>query len=250
MAGQQSAASPLLDVANFTSTQGTTTCGEEGQQKRMSRRRLAGLQVHGAHRGLLRQLLPLRFDGGETTQNIDADLLSGGEWRSSRVALPGAAKETWRARLLRKAGAHTRNLTNCGSNAGILWGSEVQHDRLVVLAWANGRLEGVPDLNTMQATLRGAIAILSHLRNPWCGAADAAATFVLTLLRLGAPSQPDTSQPTMARRSTSWVSSPQTVGFCVDQATLVWSDSSAHWGKLEGSAFLASSPTLVGPLGD
>ena len=60
-----------------------------------------------------------------------------------------------------------------------------RHHRLVILAWATGVWEGTPDLDTMQAALRGSLARLSHLKRPWCGATDAAATFVLTLLRLG-----------------------------------------------------------------
>ena len=60
-----------------------------------------------------------------------------------------------------------------------------RHHRQVVLAWATGVWEGTPDLDTMQAALGGFVARLSHLKRPWCGATDAAATFVLTLLRLG-----------------------------------------------------------------
>ena len=39
---------------------------------------------------------------------------------------------------------------------------------------------------------------------------------------------------------------PQTVGFCVDQASLMWSDSSAHWNQSKGPLFWeASRPLLV-----
>ena len=47
------------------------------------------------------------------------------------------------------------------------------HHRQVILAWATGVWEGTPDLDTMQAALCGALARLSHLKRPWCGATDA-----------------------------------------------------------------------------
>ena len=151
---------------------------------------------------------------------------------SKLATLPEVAVAKWRtkrARQLRKAGAHTRNLTLAGSNAGVLWGLEVlgftlrairvdaakatcrlshgqnaattvmahaqvsgaknvdpafRHHRQVVLAWATGVWEGVPDLDTMQAVLRVSIARLSSLKRLWCGATDAAATLVRTVLRL------------------------------------------------------------------
>ena len=37
---------------------------------------------------------------------------------------------------------------------------------------------------------------------------------------------------------------PKTVGFCVDQASLVWSDSSAHWNQSKGPLFWGA----IGPL--
>ena len=44
--------------------------------------------------------------------------------RRSRASVAKAAKRSRRVRQLRKAGAHTHNLTLSGSNAGVLWGSE------------------------------------------------------------------------------------------------------------------------------
>ena len=41
-----------------------------------------------------------------------------------------------------------------------------RHHRLVILAWATGVWEGTPDLDTMQAALRGSLARLSHLKRP------------------------------------------------------------------------------------
>ena len=118
-----------------------------------------------------------------------------------------------------------------------------RHHRLVILAWATGVWEGTPDLDTMQAALRGSLARLSHLKRPWCGATDAAATFVLTLLRLGWSAQ-------SARHLTSHngtkidllAVAPKTVGIWLDHVSPLWSDSSAHWNPLFWEAI---KPLLV-----
>ena len=61
---------------------------------------------------------------------------------------------------------HARNLTFCGSKAGVLWSSEVlgftptmlAHAQVAVakhvVGWATGVWDGAPDLDTMQAALR------------------------------------------------------------------------------------------------
>ena len=209
--------------------------------------------------------------------------------------LARASKRTRRVRQLRKAGAHTGKLTLTGSNAGVLWGSEVlgftptqlqsirvdaakatyrhsrgqnaattilanaqatggktidpafRHHRLVILAWATGVWEGTPDLDTMQAALRGSLARLSRLKRPWCGATDAAATFVLTLLRLGWSAQSARHLTTHDGNKIDLLAvAPKTVGFWVDQASLLWSDSSAHWNQSKGPLFWeAIRPLLV-----
>ena len=76
--------------------------------------------------GLSRQLEALGVDECDTARNAGADLQLGRRRRALvvRGAL-GEGGEKKRARQLRKAGAHTRNLTLTGSNAGVLWGSEV-----------------------------------------------------------------------------------------------------------------------------
>ena len=82
---------------------------------------------------------------------------------------------------------------------------------------------------------------------PWCCATDAAATFVLTLLRLGWSAQSARHLTTHDGTKIDLLGeAPQTVGFWVDQATLVWTDSSSHWGKSKGQLFLAGNPTLAG----
>ena len=99
----------------------------------------------------------------------------------------------------------------------------------------------------MQAALRGTVARLSRLKRPWCGATDAAATFVLTLLRLGRSAQ-STRQLTThnGTKINLLVLAPKTVGFWVDQASLMWSDSSAHWNQSKGPLFWeAIRPLLV-----
>ena len=234
-------------------------------------------------------------------RNIGADLQLGKRRRAQVVKrrMARAGRRTTRARPLRKAGAHTRNLTICGSNAGVLWGSEAlsftpaqlrairsdaakatfrlsrgqhaavtmlanaqktgaksidpafRHHRQVILAWATGVWEGVPDLDTMQAALRGAIARLSGLKRPWCCATDAAATFVLTLLRLGWSAQSARHLTTHDGTKIDLLGvAPQTVGFWVDQATLVWTDSSGHWGKSKGQLSSGRQSDPCWPLGN
>ena len=80
----------------------------------------------------------------------------------------------------------------------------------------------------MQAAFQGSIARLSRLKRPWCGATDAAATFVLTL-----PGWTAHSAGHLTTHEGTTIGllavAPLTVGFWVDQAILIWSDSSAHW---------------------
>ena len=85
---------------------------------------------------------------------------------------------------------------DCGHHdAGPTWAKSVdpafRHHRLVVLAWAMGFWEGVPDLNTMQAA--------SHCHSQ-------PQESMVRGQPAGAPSQPGNSQHTTARRSTSSVS--------------------------------------------
>ena len=225
--------------------------------------------------GLL--LEALGIDEIDSACNVGADLLLGRRRRAHVVEgrLARAAGRSRRVRQLLRAGAHTRKLTLTGSNAGVLWGSEVlgfapsqlkgtrtdaakanfrlsrgqnaattmlahaqpagakntdpafRHHRQVVLT---GVWEGAPELGTMQAALRGAVARLSRLRRPWCGATDSAATFVLTLLRLGWSAE-------SARRLTTHVGTTIDLLAVAPKTTLLWSDSSAHWNHSEGPLF-------------
>ena len=96
----------------------------------------------------------------------------------------------------------------------------------------------MPDFDTLQAALRGSVARLGHLGRPWCGATDAAATFVLTLLRLGWSAQSARHLTTHKGTAIDLLAvAPKTVGFWVDQASLLWSDSSAHWNHSKGPLF-------------
>ena len=246
---------------------------------------------------LLQQLETLGIDESNSARNVGADLQLGRRRRALVVKgrLARATKRTKRVRQLRKAGAHTGKLTLTGSNAGVLWGSEVlgftptqlhairvdaakatyrlnrgqnaattmlanaqssggknidpafRHHRLVILAWATGVWEGTPDLDTMQAALRGSLARLSRLKRPWCGATDAAATFVLTLLRLGWSAQSARHLTTHDGTKIDLLAvAPRTVGFWVDQASLRWSDSSAHWDQSKGPLFWEAIRPLLG----
>ena len=69
----------------------------------------------------------LGIDECDTARNVGADLQLGRRRRALVVKgrLARAAKRTKRVTQVRKAGAHTRNLTLTGSIAGVLWGSEV-----------------------------------------------------------------------------------------------------------------------------
>ena len=78
-----------------------------------------------------------------------------------------AAKATcW---LSRGQNAATTMLANAQAAGGKNIDPAFRHHRLVILAWATGVWEGTPDLNTVQAALRGSLARLSHLKRPWCG---------------------------------------------------------------------------------
>ena len=72
--------------------------------------------------GLLRQLEAQGIDETDSARNVGADLLLGRRRRASVVKgrLAKTAKRSRRTRPLRKAGAHTRNVTLTGSNAGVL----------------------------------------------------------------------------------------------------------------------------------
>ena len=235
---------------------------------------------------LLQQLEVLGIDECDTARNVGADLQLGRRRRALVVKgrLARAATRTKRVRQLRKAGAHTRNLTLTGSIAGVLWGSEVlgftptqlhsirvdaakatcrlsrgQNAATTMLAnaqaagektsirpfditdklfWLGQREFGKELQTSTRCRLRCAAPWLSHLKRPWCGATDAAATFVLTLLRLGWSAQP-------ARHLTSHNGTkidllavvPKTVGVWVDQASFLWSGSSAHWNQSKGPLF-------------
>ena len=116
-----------------------------------------------------------------------------------------------------------------------------------MLAWATGVWDGTPDLDTMQAALRRAIARLSRLRRPWFGATDAAATFLLTLLRLGL-SPPVRQAPHNQR----WHEDRLRGGFAADRGLLGRPGNHgavrqfSTLGELTRPAFLAGNPTLVG----
>ena len=76
---------------------------------------------------LLRQLEVLGIDEYDMARNVGAGLQLGRRRRALVVKgrLARAARRTKRVRQLRKAGAHTRDLTLTGSNAGVPWGCEV-----------------------------------------------------------------------------------------------------------------------------
>ena len=211
---------------------------------------------------LLQQLEALGIDECDTARNVGADLQLGRRRRALVVKgrLARASKRTKRVRQLRKAGEHTGKLTLTGSNAGVLWGSEVlgftptqlqsirddaakatyrlsrgqnatttmlanaqaaggknidpafRHHRLVILAWATGVWEGTPDLDTIQAALRGSLARLSSGRGaeqrtqrlPSCSR---------SCVWAGARSQRGTLRPTTAPGSTSWPLRPKRWAF-------------------------------------
>ena len=133
-------------------------------------------------------------------------------------------------------------LANAQASGGKNIDPAFRHHRLVILAWATGVWEGTPDLDTMQAALRGSLARLSRLKRPWFGATDAAATFVLTLLRLGWSAQ--SARHLTTHDGVAMV--PKTVGIWVDQASLLWSGSSAHLNHSKGPLFKgAIRPLLV-----
>ena len=201
----------------------------------------------------------------------------------------GLRRRTKRARQLRKAGAHTRNLTISGSNAGVLEGSEVlsltptqvkairvdaakatfrlSHGQnagtkmmahaqasdidpafrhQVVLAWPTGVWEGVPDPRHQagcaawchcQAQPPQAAVMRRHGR----GSHLRAHAFAVGLERTvsEAPHHDGTTIDLLAV-------APKTVVFFVDQASLLWSDSSAHWNHSKGPLFWeAVRPLLV-----
>ena len=81
-----------------------------------------------------------------------------------------------------------------------------RHHRQVILAWGEG-MRSLTENGTTPAELRGAAQLLARKKRPWTCATDAA-TFVSRLRLLGV------ARHTVAR----WV----------DQATPLWTDSSAH----------------------
>ena len=79
-------------------------------------------------------------------------------------------------------------------------------------------------------------------RGVGAGATDAAAIFVLTLLRLGWSAQSARHLSTHDGTKVDLLGvAPQTVDFWVDQATLIWTDSSAHWRRGGGAQKAHSS---------
>ena len=210
----------------------------KGRLARASKRtrRVRQLRKAGAHTGKL------------TLTGYNAGVLWGSEvfgftptqLQSIRV---DGAKATYR--LSRGQNAATTMLANAQAAGGKNIDPAFRHHRLVILAWATGVWEGTPD--TMQAALRGSLARLSRVKRPWCGATDAAATFVLTLLRLGWSAQSARHLTTDDGTKIDLLAvAPKTVGFWVDQASLLWSDSSAHWNQSKGPLFWeAIRPLLV-----
>ena len=141
-----------------------------------------------------------------------------------------AAKATFRLGQGQKAA--TTMLANARATGAKNVDPACPHHKQVVLAWATGAWEGVPDLDTTQATLQTTITRLSRL------ATDAAASFVLTLLRLGWSAQSARHLATHDGTKVDLLGiAPQTVGYWVDQATLVWTNRYAHWGNSKGPLF-------------
>ena len=220
--------------------------------------------------GLLRQLEEQGIDETDSARNIGADLQLGKRRRAGVVKgrIARAARRSRRARQLRKAGAHTCNLTLTGSNAGVLWGSEVlgftptqlrairadaseatcrlsrgQNVATTMLAhaqatgqrtstrrfgitakwcWRGRRESGKARQISTRCRLRcvDRSARLSRLKRPLSAATDAAATFVLTLLRLGWSAQSARHLTTHSGTKIDLMAvAPKTVGFWVDQAS-------------------------------
>ena len=195
---------------------------------------------------LLQQLEALGIDECDTARNVGADLQLGrrrrrssrGGWqgqRSERSASGSCARPglEWRCALgFRGSALHSDTAPihqsrrgqshipaqprtkRSHNDVGQRPGSGVKKHRSglstsrrqVILAWATGVWEGTPDLDTMQAALRGSLARLSHLKRPWCGATRTQRPPLCSRSCGwdGAPSRPGISLPTTARRSTSW----------------------------------------------
>ena len=95
---------------------------------------------------LLQQLEVLGIDECDTARNVEADLQQGQAAAGARrQGAAGKASEAHEAQL-RKAGAHTRNLTLTGPYAGVLWGSEV-------LGFTSTQLQAIR-VNAAKATCR------------------------------------------------------------------------------------------------
>ena len=62
--------------------------------------------------------------------------------------------------------AEGKTLPNAQATGGKNIDPAFRHHRLVILAWATGVWEGTPDLDTMQAALRGSLARLGRLKRP------------------------------------------------------------------------------------
>ena len=126
-----------------------------------------------------------------------------------------------------RAGACTQYLTVSGSKAAAFWkchpgfhaetaqgrvhaakavsgkttDGASRHHRHVITARAEAVWEGYLEMDTLQPALRAAAQRLGTLKRPWARASDVAATFVLTLVRLGSSAR--SARPcTTARRST------------------------------------------------
>ena len=174
-----------------------------------------------------------------------------------KVIRVDAAKATYR--LSRGQNAATTMMAHAQAAGAKNIDPAFWHHRQVVMAWAMRVWEGAPDLDTLQVALGSALARLNHLKRPWWGATDAAATFVLTLLRwVGTRSLRGISPPTTARRSTSllwrrrrWVSGWIRLlsGFSdvVRQLCTLWHNRPPD-GILEGHIFTDGSSAGSGAL--
>ena len=169
--------------------------------------------------------------------------------------LARAAKRTKRVRQLRKAGAHARNLTLTGSNAGVLWGSEAlgftptQLQSIKVdAAKATYRLSrGQNAATTMLANAKAAgskkhrsglsTSSTSHfgLGDGSLGRHSRPRHHAGCAVRL--PGQAQSTQAAVVRRhgrSGHLCAHALAAGM---EASLSWSDNSAHWNQSKGPLF-------------
>ena len=88
-------------------------------------------------------------------------------------------------RLSQKKNAYITMLNH--SQTGKTIDPAFRHHRQAVTARAQAVWKGYPEMDTLQAALDGAAQRLGNLKRPWACTPDAAATFVLTFVRVGAP---------------------------------------------------------------